>query len=428
MAALFSVSALFLGIALMMLGNGLQGSLLGLRGSLEGFDNQVLGLVMSGYFAGFLAGSLFAPRVVARVGHIRVFAALASLASAAVLVHSIFIDPWVWFGMRLVTGFSYAGLYIVAESWINDLSDNRNRGRLLGTYMVIQLGALSAGQYLLAASDPSGANLFMIVAVLVSLALLPVCLAASRAPDFTEPETLSFRELFLLSPLGSIGMTLNGVVNGAIFGFAAIYAQQIGLTVTEISTFIAAIFLGGMLLQFPIGRISDMINRRLVITVVTFAAMFAAIFAMLLPEPVTVQPPHMTEARNVWPLIIVMALFGGFSIPTYSLFNAHVNDRVPLKKMVAASSGLIFLNGCGAILGPTRTPLRRSAPPTINAKATLIESGGSDTQGTWRAGDRVFHDKFGYGTVKKADGSKYTVKFDKAGEKKVVENFLRELP
>lgn len=357
MVALFSVSALFLGIALMMLGNGLQGSLLGLRGSLEGFDNQVLGLVMSGYFAGFLAGSLFAPRVVAKVGHIRVFAALASLASAAVLVHSIFIDPWVWFGMRLVTGFSYAGLYIVAESWINDLSDNRNRGRLLGTYMVIQLGALSAGQYLLGAADPSGANLFMIVAVLVSLALLPVCLAASRAPDFAEPETLSFRELFWLSPLGSIGMTLNGVTNGAIFGFAAIYAQQIGLTVTEISTFIAAIFLGGMLLQFPIGRISDLVNRRLVITIVTFAAMLTAIVAMLLPEPVTVQPPDMIEARNVWPLIIVMALFGGFSIPTYSLFNAHVNDRVPLKKMVAASSGLVFLNGAGAILGPNLAAL-----------------------------------------------------------------------
>jgi len=357
MAAIFSVSALFLGIAIMMLGNGLQGSLLGLRGSLEGFDNQVLGLVMSGYFVGFLAGSLFAPRVVAKVGHIRVFAALASLASAAVLVHSIFIDPWVWFGMRVITGFSYAGLYIVAESWINDLSDNQNRGRLLGTYMVVQLGALSAGQYLLGAADPSGANLFMIVAVLVSLALLPVCLAASRAPDFTAPETLSFRELYRLSPLGSIGMTLNGVTNGAIFGFAAIYAQRIGLSVTEISTFIAVIFLGGMLFQWPIGRISDLVNRRLVITVVTFAAMLAAIVAILLPEPVTVQPPAMIESRSVWPLFIAMAIFGGFSIPMYSLFNAHVNDRVPLKKMVAASSGLIFLNGTGAILGPNLAAL-----------------------------------------------------------------------
>ena len=352
MAAIFSVSALFLGIALMMLGNGLQGSLLGLRGSLEGFSNQVLGLVMSGYFAGFLAGSLFAPKVVAKVGHIRVFAALASLASAAVLVHSIFIDPWVWAGMRLVTGFSYAGLYIVAESWINDMSDNQNRGRLLGTYMVIQLGALSAGQYLLAVSDPSGANLFMIVAVLVSLALLPVCLAASRAPDFTAPETLSFRELYRLSPLGSIGMTLNGITNGAIFGFAAIYAQRIGLSVTEISTFIAVIFLGGMLLQWPIGRISDLVNRRVVITVVTLGAMIAAVIAMLLPAPVSVQPPAMIEQRTVWPLFLAVAIFGGFSIPMYSLFNAHVNDRVPLKKMVAASSGLIFLNGTGAILGP----------------------------------------------------------------------------
>lgn len=351
--AFASFSALFFGIALMMAGNGLQGSLLGLRASIEGFDTNVLGIVMSGYFVGFLAGSLYAPRVVSKVGHIRVFAALASLASISILVHSVFIDPWVWGGMRIVTGFCYAGLYIVAESWLNDMSDNANRGKLLSIYMVVQMGAVAGGQYLLGISDPSGANLFMLIAVLVSLAVLPLCLSASRTPDFSAPEAMSFRELFRLSPLGSGGMVLSGVANGALFGFGAVYAQRAGFTVTEISTFMAAMFLGGMVLQWPIGRMSDRMDRRLVIMAVTTAATIVAVGASLIPEPapLNVQPGG-GEDRMIWPILAAAALFGGLSIPHYSLFTAHVNDRVPIKKMVAASSALVFLNGVGAIMGP----------------------------------------------------------------------------
>lgn len=350
--AFASFSALFFGIALMMAGNGLQGSLLGLRASLEGFDTNVLGFVMSGYFVGFLAGSLFAPRVVARVGHIRVFAALASLASISILVHSVFIDPWVWGAMRIVTGFCYAGLYIVSESWLNDMSDNANRGRLLSIYMVVQMGAVAGGQYLLGVSDPSGANLFMLIAVLVSLAVLPLCLSASRTPDFSTPETMSFRELFRLSPLGSAGMVMSGVANGALFGFGAVYAQRAGFTITEISTFMAVMFLGGMVLQWPIGRVSDMIDRRLVILFVTIAATLVAAVAAMLPEPAPLSVQPGGEERVIWPILAAAALFGGLSIPHYSLFTAHVNDRVPIRKMVAASSALVFLNGVGAIAGP----------------------------------------------------------------------------
>lgn len=355
--AFASFSALFFGIALMMAGNGLQGSLLGLRASLEGFDTNVLGFVMSGYFVGFMAGSLYAPGVVAKVGHIRVFAALASLASISILVHSIFIDPWVWGAMRIVTGFCYAGLYIVCESWLNDMSDNANRGRMLSIYMVVQMGALAGGQYLLGVSDPSGANLFMLIAVLVSLAVLPLCLSASRAPDFSAPETMSFRELFRLSPLGSAGMVLSGVANGALFGFGAVYAQRAGFTVTEIATFMAMLFLGGMLLQWPIGRMSDVMDRRLVILFVTIAAAIVAVVASTIPEPepLTMQPGG--EERIIWPILAIAALFGGLSIPHYSLFTAHVNDRVPIRKMVAASSALVFLNGVGAIMGPNLAAL-----------------------------------------------------------------------
>ena len=353
LGALASFSALFIGIGLMMAGNGLQGSLLGLRASLEGFDTNVLGIVMSGYFAGFLFGSLYAPRVLKRVGHIRVFAALASLASAAILVHSVFIDPWVWGAMRVVTGFCYAGLYIVCESWLNDMSDNQNRGRLLAIYMVVQMAALSGGQFLLGLSDPSGANLFMLIAVLVSLAVLPLCLSASRAPDISAPDAMSFRELFNVSPLGTIGIFMAGIANGALFGFGAIYAQRAGLTVPEISTFVAAIFLGGMVLQWPIGRFSDILDRRHVIMTVTFAAAAVAAAALFVPTPPPLDPLRpMAAERVVWPIIALAAAVGGLSMPHYSLFTAHVNDRVPSSKMISASSGLVFLNGAGAILGP----------------------------------------------------------------------------
>lgn len=351
--AFASFSALFFGIALMMAANGLQGSLLGLRASIEGFDTNVLGIVMSGYFAGFLVGSLYAPRVVSKVGHVRVFAALASLASISILVHSVFIDPWIWGGMRIVTGFCYAGLYVVAESWLNDMSDNAKRGKMLSIYMVVQMGAVAGGQYLLGLSDPSGANLFMLIAVLVSLAVLPLCLSASRTPDFSAPEAMSFKELFRLSPLGSSGMVMSGIANGALFGFGAIYAQRAGFTITEISTFMAAMFLGGMVLQWPIGRLSDRMDRRLVIMVVTTAATIVAIGASLIPEPTPLSmQPGGEEDRTIWPILGAAALFGGLSIPHYSLFTAHVNDRVPIRKMVAASSALVFLNGAGAIMGP----------------------------------------------------------------------------
>ncbi|MEC9347445.1 MAG: MFS transporter [Pseudomonadota bacterium] len=339
---LLPFSALFLGVALMMLGAGLQGSLLGVRGVIEGFDTGVLGVVMSGYFAGFLAGSAIVPRFVGRVGHIRVFAALASLASATVLAHAAFPEPWLWGLMRLLTGFSYAGLYIVVESWLNDMSDNRSRGKVLGTYMVIQLGALSLSQVLLMLGDPASAGPFMLIAVLVSLAVMPVCLSASRTPDFSAPEAMSILALYRLSPLGTVGMALTGMSNGAVFGFSAVYARQAGFSIPEISAFVALVFGIGMLLQWPVGRLSDRFDRRSVIAVVTFVTAGIALLAAILPG----------TGATIPVLIAVGAIAGGLSVPLYSLFNTHVNDMVEPRQRIAASGRLIFLNGIGAIAGP----------------------------------------------------------------------------
>src|ERR687898_171116 len=243
MAAVASSWALFLGIALMMLGNGLQGSLLGIRASLEGFPTTVTGVLMSGYFAGFLIGSVLAPRLVARVGHIRVFAALASLASSAILIHALWIHPAAWTVIRLVTGFCYAGLYVVVESWLNDQATNRTRGQLLSLYMMVTL-VLSTGP----------------------------------TPAFEAPSRVGVRQLYRVSPTGVVGYFGTMLASGAYFGMGAVYGRAIGLSVRDISVFMGLILFGGMLLQWPLGRLSDAWDRRQVLTAVTFAA---ALFALL---------------------------------------------------------------------------------------------------------------------------------------------------
>ena len=266
-----------MGLGLIMLGNGLQGSLLGLRASLEGFGVTATGLIMSGYFAGLLIGATVVPKVVTRVGHIRSFGAMASLASTSILVHVVIIDPWIWWTMRFVTGFAYAGLYIVAESWLNDASENKTRGQLLSFYMLISLGGMAGGQFLLNIASPSSYELFVLISVLVSIAVIPILLSVSKAPEFNTSESVGLLQLYRVSPLGVTGMLINGVVMGAIFGMGAVYAANIGLSVREISFFMGSLVLGGALLQYPIGKLSDVFGRRQVI-IGTCAAGVAAAF------------------------------------------------------------------------------------------------------------------------------------------------------
>jgi MFS family permease len=337
--------ALFLGIALIMLGNGLQGSLLGLRATLEGFPTAITGLVMSAYFVGFLAGSTLVPRLVSRVGHIRVFAALASLASAAVLLHSVSVTPPSWGAIRLVTGFSYAGLYVVAESWLNDRATNETRGQLLSIYMVVMLGGMASGQLLLNVADPASFELFVLVSVLVSLAVIPILLTARPAPDFTAPSSVSLAELYRISPLGVFGALGTGMAHGALFGMGAVFAQSTGMSVAQISVFMAVAVLGGVVLQWPVGRLSDRFDRRQVLTTVTFVAAFSAFAATFVSGPLAGVLPD-------WSLYVLVALFGGMTLPMYSLTIAHANDHLEPDQMVAASGGLVLAGGIGASFGP----------------------------------------------------------------------------
>lgn len=340
-SALMAAWALLLGMAFIMLGNGLQGTLLGLRATLEGFPTTVTGFVMTGYFIGFLLGSTIAPKIVQRVGHIRVFAALASLASASALMHAVIIDPWVWGMMRIVTGFSYAGLYVVAESWLNDRATNETRGQILSIYMVVTYGGMTAGQFLLNVGDPAGFDLFVLISVMVSLALVPISLTAAPAPTFDAPTPVGLRQLYAISPLGVIGGLATGLTNGVIFGMGAVFGKAAGMSNAEVSMFMGLILLGGMLLQWPVGRISDFLDRRKVIIGVTSLAALLATVAGLVPD-----------MPLGW-LLGLTFLFGGMTLPMYSLCGAHLNDYLDPRQMVAASSAFVLVNGLGSILGPT---------------------------------------------------------------------------
>lgn len=338
--AIRSAWALFLGIALIMLGNGLQGTLLTLRASLEGFTTTTVGIVMTGYYLGFLGGSLVTPKIVLGVGHVRVFAALASLASTSVLVHILFVDPITWFAMRVVTGFAYAGLYVVAESWLNDRATNETRGQLLSIYMIVMFVGVASGQLLLNLASPGGFELFIVASVLVSVALIPILLSVSPAPQLSEPVKMGFKRLYQVSPLGVVGCIGTGMAHSATFAMGALYGRKMGYSVAEISLFMGLITLGGILLQWPIGRLSDRFDRRKVLTYVTLIAAGLAVAALPIGETSTVG------------LLVLVTVFGGLSLPMYSLCIAHTNDHLEPTQMVSASASLVFIGGVGACAGP----------------------------------------------------------------------------
>lgn len=333
---------LLMGVMLLMVGNGVQGTLLGIRGNIEGFSTYELSYVMSAYFLGFLFGSLVAPRMIRKVGHVRVFAALGSFISAILVIYPVYPDWIVWTVLRVFAGFCFSGIYITAESWINNTASNETRGQALSAYMIVQMLGIIASQVLLNLPDASGFALFIIPSVLVSLAFMPILLAPTPAPAFDSTRRISFARLFRISPLGCAGMLLTGGVFSAMFGMASVWGAQVGLSVREISIFVGSLYVGGLVLQYPIGWASDRLDRRMLIMVLSAVAALAMLVAALVPLPFIA-------------LIIVAVILGGITNPVYALLIAHTNDFLPREQMAGASAGLIFLNGFGAIFGPIVT-------------------------------------------------------------------------
>lgn len=341
LSATTALWALFFSLGVGMLSNGMMGPLLSIRAGMSGFTPETIGIVMTGYFAGFMFSSSITPNLLNRVGHIRVLAAFASLASVSPLIHAVIVDPYVWFAGRLMTGFSMAGIYIVVESWLNARATNENRGKLLSIYMIIMIGTWASGPLLLNLGHPLSFELFVLASALISISLIPILLAATPVPTFDTPEKLGPIALYRLAPLSFVTAFGGGIAAGALVGMAPTYGDLLGMSVAELSIFTTASLVGCVITQWPIGWLSDRLDRRLVMTgVIACAVVIALIGASSVHLPFLMQ-------------CVMITALSGMIFPIYSLSIAHANDRLTTRQMMAASSTLVLINGVGATAGPT---------------------------------------------------------------------------
>ncbi|MBY6120927.1 MFS transporter [Mameliella alba] len=336
------VWALLVGIVLIMLGNGMHFTLIGLRGGIEGFSAAELAIVTSGYFVGFLSGAQLTPKLIRRVGHVRVFAALGSFMSAGLIAFPLAADPWVWTVLRIVVGFCMSGVYVTAESWLNNAATNETRGKVLSAYMIAQTLGLIGAQGLLTLGDAATSVLFIGASILVSISFAPILLSAVPVPAAEVARPMPLHRLFVSSPLGTVGIFLLGTVYATQSGMGAVYGTEIGLSTNQIATFIATLFAGALFLQYPIGWLSDRVDRRKLIFGAAVIGGVAAVVGWF-------------SGGGFWLLTGAAFFAGGVSAPLYALFLAYTNDFLDAEDMAAASGGLVFTFGLGAIAGPLAT-------------------------------------------------------------------------
>ena len=336
---LSSTWALLLGIVLIMLGNGMHFTLIGLRGGIEGFSAAELAIVTSGYFLGFLSGARLTPLMIQRVGHVRVFAALGSFMSAGLIALPLLTEPWVWTLLRVLVGFCMSGIYVAAESWLNASATNETRGKVLSAYMIAQTLGIIGAQGLLTLGDAGTSALFIGASILVSISFAPILLSATPVPVVEVARPMSLRGLFRGSPLGAVGIFLLGSVYATQSGMGAVFGTQIGLSTGQIALFIATLFAGALVLQYPIGWLSDRIDRRKLIFGTAALGAASCLLGWI-------------TGGGLWPLMAAAFLAGGVTTPLYALFLAYTNDALSAEDMPAASGGLVFTFGLGAIAGP----------------------------------------------------------------------------
>ena len=345
--------ALFIGIGIIMIAHGLQGNLMGVRSVIEGFNFLATGIMMSGYYVGFFLGSNIVPKLVSRVGHIRVFAAFASMASLSILIIAVYVNPFVWTLARFITGMSLVGIIIVSESWLNDRANNRTRGKILSTYMFVTFIGLAIGMLLLNFNSPRNYEPFVLVSILLSVALLPILLTKRKAPKFKKISAIKIKELYKSSPLGVVSAFCTGVIHSALFTLTAVYAATVNFTIFEISLLLFLITFAGAVCQWPIGYLSDLLDRRIIIIICTLAS---AIFCVLsiIASGTSLENMHLATSVGIDKIMfyIFVTLYASVSLPIYTLNLAYVNDFISKEKFVAAGGGLQILFGLGAIGGP----------------------------------------------------------------------------
>jgi MFS family permease len=328
--------------------NGLFGTLLSVRLDLDGVRVDAIGLVMACYSVGWVIGALICPRIIRQVGHIRAFAAFAAIVAAMALAHPLLVDPVLWAVLRVLCGLCMAAMFTITESWLNAMAPSPMRGQVMSVYMIVTFGAFGAAQFLLTVTDPSGYELFSLVAMLAALSLVPLALSRVRTPSELVDERFMLGRLIGISPLGVAGCTVAGLINGAFFAIGPVYARTFDPSATWVATFLMINVLGGLLLQIPIGRLSDRFDRR---QVIFFVCLALALFSYL----VTLAPADMRLL-----LLGILAVQGGVAYTLYPLSLAHANDHLDPQELVPASGGLLLCFGTGAALGSVTGSLAMS--------------------------------------------------------------------
>ena len=361
-AAIAPVSALLLSVAVLLAGNGLQITLLPIRANLESFNPLQIGVLGSAYFVGFTLGCVNGPALVKKAGHIRAFLAMTSLASAVPILHAMEVDAVLWWVLRAFSGYCFAVLYIVIESWLNAKTDNNTRGAVFSVYIMINLTVLTLGQMMVGLAQPNSFTLFGLASILVSLAAIPVAFTGSTTPpqsDFVRPRL--FR-LYAISPVGFGGCFAVGLANGSFWTLGPVYAQNLGMNAAAIGLYMSAVVLGGALGQWPLGAISDRMDRRIVMLAAGVIAIAAAIATFVVP------------AGDHTALMIAGVFFGIGSFPLYPLAVAHANDVADPDDYVEVSSGLLLIYSIGAALGPIVPSLSRQyvGMPTLYIFTALV--------------------------------------------------------
>jgi len=334
------IFSLLLGTGILLVGAGFLFTLLGMRAGVEGFSNKTVGVIMSSYFLGFVIGSYVCPLIIRRAGHVRAFAAMASIASTMALFHVLIVGPLSWSLMRVATGVCLVGLYMVIESWLNTLATNESRGRIFGTYMMVTLVAIALGQYLILVGDVKSFVPFGVVSILMSIALVPIVMTRVIEPTPVQTPRLDPVHLYRSSPLGVAGAFASGLLNSAFLGMAAIYAYRNGFSQTATATFVSMTVLGGAVLQWPVGHFSDRRDRRLVLIAVSLVAAGFAFALSLLAQ----------FSQAVF--IAVAFVYGGLAFTIYGLAVAHINDFLKPEEVLDATSALLLVHGVGAAIGP----------------------------------------------------------------------------
>ena len=334
-----SVSSLLAGMALFMLANGSLATLLAVRLTNAGEPAWVIGLVMAQYSVGIVIGTLYGHRLIMGVGHIRAFAVFGSTMSAVTLAHAFLVDPWAWGVFRFIVGACAVGMYMCVESWLNARADNDNRGRILSLYVITVYFFQGAGQFLIQVPDDTGYMLYAVMSILMSLAVLPVAMTRMPAPELPEQSRFDFVRLWRISPTGMVEALISGLILGAFLGVGPVYAQYSGLDAGGTALFMSAVIIGGLILQWPIGRFSDGRDRRSFMLIINLAlAVLSAWLAV--------------SGATGYALIALAVVFGGLSGTLYPLSVAYTNDFLEPEDLVPAAGGLVMAYGIGAVFGP----------------------------------------------------------------------------